>query len=182
MASDETSPSQIRVMTALVILGTFLAGAALGAGLLYWLSPGRPQPPPPPIFHMLGELNLSADQQSQSQKISERYQPKLQAIMRETFPKMRAVHAQMEEELRALLSADQRQKLDALKARRPPHDGHGPPGMGFPRPGDPRDPFDPHGPHGPPGSPGFGPPGFGPPGPPPGPPPPPFAPPPENRN
>lgn len=178
MATDDSSPSQIRVMTALVILGTFLAGAALGAGLIYWVMPFRPPLPPPPIFHMLDELGLSAEQQKQAWEISERHQPKLHAIMRETFPKIRGVQEQMEQEIRAVLSPEQQKKLDELKARRPMRGPIGPggPGMGFPRHGPDGFPPGMEGPPGPPGPPGpLGPPG------PPGPPSPAGAPPPHHQ-
>lgn len=141
MATNDSSLNQIRAMTALVIIGTFLFGAAVGAGLLYWLTPGPLPPPPPPVFHMLGELGLSTQQQQQAQDIRDRHEPKLRAIFLENFPKLRAAHNQMEEELRTILTPEQRQKLDELKTRRPfrggfgpPPPGMGPPGAGLPPP------------------------------------------------
>lgn len=140
MAGNDSSLNQIRAMTALIILGTFLFGAAVGAGLLYWLTPRPPPPPPSPVFHMLGELGLSAEQHQRAREIRDRHEPQLRAIFLESFPKMRAAHNQMEEELRTILTAEQRQRLDELKKRRPFRGGFGPPpqrGMGFPGEGPP---------------------------------------------
>lgn len=119
MATDDASQSRIRALTALVLVGTFLLGSAVGSGLLFWLTPRRPQPPPAPIFHMLAELGLNAAQQQQAQALRERHEPKLHAILIESMPKLRAVHDQMEADLRAILTPEQRQKLDEIERRRP---------------------------------------------------------------
>jgi len=126
MASSETLPRQIRVMTALVILGTFLAGAIVGAGVYYLATP-RP-PPPPPMPLPLGELGLTPEQDASARAIAERHRGELEAILRETFPKARAVTEQMEKELRALLTPSQQKRLDELKAARRPPPGPRPPG------------------------------------------------------
>lgn len=135
MATDDSSPSRIRAVTALVIIGTFLLGTAVGAGLYHWRTPGRPPLPPAPVFHMLAELGLSASQQQRAQEIRERHEPELKAIFLESFPKMRAVHAKMEEELRAILTPEQQKKLDELTKLRPFRMGLGPPPPFPPPPG-----------------------------------------------
>jgi hypothetical protein len=129
MATDDVPLRRVRALTALVLLGTFLAGAILGAGLYRWLEPSLPIPPAP-VFHMLGELDLSPQQQVQAQKIVERHEPELRAILAEGFPKLRAVHTEMTRELRTILTPAQRQKLDELERRRPPLGGFAPPGAG----------------------------------------------------
>jgi len=143
MAQTETQPRTVRLMTVLVLVATFVAGAAAGAGLARLAF--RCHAPPPP--HMLApehfeELGLSPDQRQKAHQIAQRYRPELEAILRETFPKVRAINERMEQELREQLTPEQRTKLDEMKARRPPM----PPG---PHPH--RGP--PHGPHGPLGMP-----------------------------
>lgn len=132
---------QIRVMTALVILGTFLAGAAVGAGVYRWLLP-RPPPPPPMMGLPIHDLGLSAEQEAQAHAVMDRHRDELEAIMRSTYPQVRAVQEQMEKEVRALLTPEQQKRLDeALAHRRPRHPGPPPgePGRG-PPPGGPPPP------------------------------------------
>ena len=161
MAQSETKPRTVRLMTALLLVATFAAGAAAGAGLSR-LSFRCHGPPHPRMFapEHFEQLGLSPDQQQKAHQIAERHRPELEAILRETFPKVRAINEQMEQELREQLTPEQRAKLDQLKAQRPPM----PPGSPF-RGGHPPWPPPGHGPMG-------GPPGpHGPMGMPPGPPP-----------
>lgn len=142
-------PSPLRL--ALVVAALFLAGAASGFALRGWLPP-PPHPPgrgPP----WLRELDLTAEQRRAAEALFERHRADVDALMRETFPRVRARNEQLERELGALLTEPQRRQLEAIRARRPPF----PPGG--PGPGGPGDP---------PGGPGGPPPGLdGPPPPPP---------------
>ena len=154
MTSAESSPRTVRLLTAILLVATFAAGSVAGAGLCRWVSP---KPPPPPMFPPipLEELGLSAEQQRNAHDIVERHRPELEAILRETYPKVRAVNQQTQRELREVLTSEQRARLDEFEARRPP-----------PRPGPPGQPPPPPDSHGPPRPPL--PPPFGfPPGPPP---------------
>jgi hypothetical protein len=169
------TPRQIRLLTALLLFGTFILGAVSGAGLWQWNRMPRPHPPRPAPFlpGPPGALKLTPDQETKAREITERYRPELEAVLRENFPRVQAINEKMEKELREILTAEQRKLLDEMKSHRPPpppggmHGGmHG----GMLPPGGP-----PLGP--PPGEPGF-PPGGGPPPWPPGLPPPPGNPPP----
>jgi uncharacterized membrane protein len=132
----DPTPRRVRLLTALLLLGTFLAGGAAGAGVM-WLSrplvePCAPPPPPMPMpFHRLG---LSADQTKAVQAIMDRHRPQLEAILKEGFPKVRAIHEAIDREVRPLLTDGQRRQLDELRARRPPGP---PPPFGPPPPGPP---------------------------------------------
>lgn len=134
------SPMQIRLATAAVILGTFLGGALLGAGTYHWVAPPRFRHAP---FHHPGlpldELGLSSDQEGKAQAIGTRHRAEIETIMRDTFPRVRAINEKMEKELREILTVEQQKKLDAIKARRLPL-RHGPPllpGTTIPPPGAP---------------------------------------------
>jgi hypothetical protein len=152
MTTIERSPRQIRLVTALVMVGTFLLGIAAGVGLARSSAPPRPHRPPAPFLPgPPGALHMSPEQEAKAREITERYRPKLEAVWRESFPKLQALNEQMEKELREILSPEQRKQLDAMKARRPPPPG-GPP-MGGPPP-----PPPPGGGFGPPPGAGFGPP------------------------
>jgi hypothetical protein len=123
MPSNERSPRTVRLLTVAVIAGTFAAGFATGAGLYRWATVDylRPLPPPPPLLApwVMEQLDLSAPQKQKAHQILGRHRPKLEAIFRDTFPKVRAEKEQAEREIRAILSPEQRKKLDELQARRP---------------------------------------------------------------
>jgi hypothetical protein len=155
---EEREPRKVRVLVLLVLLGTFAVGAVAGAGVSRWLAVRAfPPPPPPPMLPIpVHELDLTPEQHDKLRVIVDRHRPELEAILRETFPKARAINEQIEKEVREILTEPQRKKLDEIKLRRPPPPPPPPPG-GFP-PGPPPPGFPP-----PPG----GPPGFPPPPPPP---------------
>jgi len=120
--TTERSPRQIRLLTALLLFGTFLFGAVAGAGLTHWnLRPlHAPRPHAPFLPGPPGALNLTPAQDVKAHEITERYRPQLEAILRANFPKVQALNEQMETELRSLLTPDQIKILDEMKAHRPP--------------------------------------------------------------
>jgi Spy/CpxP family protein refolding chaperone len=140
--TTERSPRQIRLLTALLLFGTFLFGAVAGVGLSQWnhWPPHPPRPHAPFLPGPPGALNLTPVQDAKAHEITERYRPQLEAILRANFPKVQALNEQMERELRALLTPEQTKILDEMKAHRPPIPpggpmplGEGPPpgGLGF---------------------------------------------------
>jgi Spy/CpxP family protein refolding chaperone len=171
--STERTPRQIRLLTALLLFGTFVFGTVAGAGLTLWTR-GAPPPPPPRPAPFLpgppGALKLTPEQEAKARVITDHYRPELEAVWRESMPKVKAINEKMENELRAVLTPEQQKALDEMKAHRPPPPPGGP--MGGPPPhGGPGGP-PPGGPGGPPpggpGEPPPWPPGFAPPPPPPG--------------
>ncbi len=130
MPQTETSPRTVRLMTALLLVAMFAAGTATGVGLCRWMAPGHPPPHSGPAFGPLPleELGLTAEQRDKTHEILERHRPELDAILHESFPKVRAVNDQIEREIREVLTPEQRAQLDQAKARRPPPPGPPPPG------------------------------------------------------
>jgi hypothetical protein len=129
----ERSPRQIRLLTALLLFGTFLFGAVAGAGFSHWNHmPPPPQRPRAPFLPgPLGALKLTPEQEPKALAITERYRPQLDDILRASFPKVRAIIEQMEQELRKILTQEQIKFLDEMKARRPMVPGEPmPPGAG----------------------------------------------------
>ena len=146
MAAGDSSPRTVRLITAILLVGTFAAGTLTGAGVVRWASPPpHPRPMGPPPFEgpiPMQELGLSPDQARKAEEIADRYRPELESILRDTFPRVRAVNEKIEAEIRQILTPEQQQRLDRIKASRPPP---GPP------PGPGRGPWGP-----PPGPPPFG--------------------------
>ena len=136
---------RIRLVTTLVVLGTFVLGGVAGVGMCRWLMP-RDEPPPP--MHLpLRELDLTPEQDRQAREITERHREELESILRETYPKVRAVNDRIKEELRTILTPEQQRRLDSMKPRGP---GPGPRGPGGPGGPDRGPPFGPGGPPPPP--------------------------------
>ncbi len=123
MASDETSPRTIRLLTALLLLATFGAGTVTGAGLARWLSPnhGPPPPGPPPFLssRLQDQLNLSPAQRKEAHEIGEKLRPQVEAVLRDAFPTLRTLHERSDQEFRSILTPEQRGQFDQWKAARP---------------------------------------------------------------
>jgi len=133
MTPSERGAKRVRLLTAAVLLAVFAAGALFGAGLARWAphpGPGPGRPPLPRAFHQLG---LTPAQHRQAAEIMERYRPQLDAIVQETFPRVRQINDRIAVELRGILTDEQRARLDELESRRGPHRMpglHPPPGEG----------------------------------------------------
>ncbi len=138
------SPRRIHLLTALLIVGTFAAGAVTGAGIVRWFAPAAPRaesPPPLPAARLPREIRLTPEQDEKARAIGERYRPELDKIASELRPRVRSVQDRMEAELRAILSPEQRTQLAEVEERRrhPPVAGVAPPPPGPPPPaGEPR--------------------------------------------
>jgi Spy/CpxP family protein refolding chaperone len=161
LAKSEQAPWKVRISVIAMLVAVFSAGAVAGiAGYRWlWLDPRHANEPLPPgvLGARLRQLDLSKEQQAQARAIFEKYRPKLDAVLRETFPKVRAVQEQIDADLVKLLTNEQRRKFEEL-AKRHWHDHLGPPmgrghGDGF-HPRGPR-PFE-EPPPPPPGEPGLG--------------------------
>jgi uncharacterized membrane protein len=145
MAGD-LSPRRIHVMSALVILGAFLAGALAGAGVVRASARLQPEAGPPvggPLPPWMAPLAISDAQRAAAEAIVQRHRPALDSIMRDAFPKLHAERERMESEIRGLLTPEQQQRFDELKRTRGPPRGPPPPGRHPPggHPGGPP-PFD----------------------------------------
>jgi len=139
MSESETSPRTVRLLTAVLLVATFAVGVVTGVGLCHWLVGHRGPPPPPPMMGPIPveELGLSVEQRQQVREIMDRYRPELEAVLQETYPRVREINERMEKEVRGVLTAEQQSRLDDIRSRRPPppppppHPGAPPPG---PRP------------------------------------------------
>jgi Spy/CpxP family protein refolding chaperone len=122
----------LRLLTAGMLAATFSLGAITGGGICNWVAADRrdsagddlPRGPWP-----LSQLDLSDDQRTRIHEIFERHRPKLDAVLRESFPLVRAVHETIDSEIREVLTPEQRVQFDQQKERQPfPPPGLPPPG------------------------------------------------------
>ena len=132
-------PVRVRLLGALVLVGVFAAGAVFGVGLTRWSHTGYPDGHPPrrpppggPIEAMIHELQLDPAQIEALGQIERARRPELDAIARETMPRVRAVLDAMERELLPRLRPEQVELLEAWRKRRPPPRMPGPGGFGGP--------------------------------------------------
>jgi hypothetical protein len=129
----ERTPCKIRLLGVLVLLVTFSLGTAVGVGVGRWSGPPRePRHPAPFLPGQPGALHLTPAQETKANEITESYRPTLDAVWRDSMPRLQALNEQMEKELREILTPEQRKILDGMKARRLP------PGAESHRPGGPR--------------------------------------------
>jgi hypothetical protein len=160
---DDKSPLGIKWSAIALLLGIFVAGAVSGAGICHWavLDHGpMGHPPHGGPLSMHRDLDLTEAQAMQIEAIMSKYRPELDAVIRETFPRVKAVHEKIDREIRPLLNDEQRRRFDEMKSHRP-GPGMGPPDLGGPPPyGPDRHPPGPPGDMPPPGPPGVAPPGM----------------------
>lgn len=132
MMSEKTSPRRLRLITAGVLAATFGLGAITGGGICSWVAAERreaaddalPRGPWP-----LRQLDLSEEQRTRIHEIFERHRPKLDAVLRDSFPLLRSIHETIDGEIREVLTPEQRIQFDQLTERRP----FPPPGLPRPR-------------------------------------------------
>lgn len=131
--SADVSSRRLHLWTALVLVAVFAAGVATGVGVLRAFCPplhgGRPGRPPGPggMPPFVAELGLTPDQQGRVQSIVDGHRAEIEAAVRETFPRVRAIQDRVDAEIRAVLTPEQAARFDALRARRPPGPGPGGP-------------------------------------------------------
>jgi Spy/CpxP family protein refolding chaperone len=115
----EKSPRTIRLLTAVLLVATFACGTVTGAGLYRWAAP-PPKPPPPPLVAPLPleELHPTHEQWEQIREILEKHRPELEAVLDETYPKVRQITDKMDAEIRLVLTPEQRKRFDELKTQR----------------------------------------------------------------
>lgn len=138
MISETTSPRRLRLLMAGVLAATFGLGAITGGGIFSWVAADRldsarddlPRGPWP-----LRQLDLSDEQRTRIHQIFERHRPKLDAVLRERFPLVRSIHETVGNEIRQVLTPEQRVQFDRLQEHRsflppglPPPLGRGAPG------------------------------------------------------
>jgi Spy/CpxP family protein refolding chaperone len=124
MVRGDPSMLRIRVLTALIIAGVFTSGAVVGAGIYRWGSAGGPSAKVPhghgaALWSLPDELALTPEQQTKVARILDRHRLALETIVRESFPRVRAIDEQMQKEVKGVLTPEQQKKFEELKKRGP---------------------------------------------------------------
>ena len=116
-------PGNIRLWAAVVLSAVFVIGAACGAALWHVLA--RPNQPPPMMMGPIPihELDLTPDQKEKAHAIFETYRPEIDAVLEDSFPKVRAVIDKVDKDLMDILTDEQKERFKEIKSRRP--DGPG---------------------------------------------------------
>ena len=137
------SLGQLRIRAIGLLAAVFLAGALAGAGVIRYFEPRPPPPPPGPGLGPFSQLGLTPDQQARAREIIEKHRGELDAIVKETMPRVRAVQETIDREMLTVLTPDQLERFRALRPP-PPMPGMGPPpgppGPPAPGPGGPPPP------------------------------------------
>ena len=86
MSTDERSPRTIRLLTAVLLVGTFAAGTVTGAAIYdFARRDRRGAPPVPPPFlspRVLDELHLTPEQKKKAYDLAEARRPDIEDILR----------------------------------------------------------------------------------------------------
>jgi Spy/CpxP family protein refolding chaperone len=139
MTDTVESLGRIRLQGIMLLVLVFLAGGLSGAALMRVSARGpEPHGPPlmegppgmtpgriPPVFDRLG---LSDDQRVRIQAAFDGARPKSDSILGAALPAVRAIMDSLREEIRAILTEEQRKQFDEMERNRPP----GGPGRGEP--------------------------------------------------
>jgi len=120
MNAAEPTPGRARRWAVLVVVLAFAAGALAGAGAVHLHHACRTghgdaasHPLPPP----LAALDLTGDQLAKVREVLDRYHPRIQAVMRESWPRLKPVFDEMAVEINVFLTPDQRARFDAERQR-----------------------------------------------------------------
>ena len=114
------SPWLNRGLVLAILLLLFATGIATGYGITLWSWTPKAAPPERPFqgHHYYSSLGLTVEQEKAVFAIYQKYRPGLEAVLQETRPRVRIIHEQIEQEIRALLTPEQVKQLEEQKARR----------------------------------------------------------------
>lgn len=115
-----TSPlsTRARAIVGSLVLIALIAGVAAGVAGARALAPRPTIRAGLGMAPVLDELELTADQRREAEAILERSAPRSRAIMVELAERLGAVADSVDAELRVILTAEQRARLDAMRTDR----------------------------------------------------------------
>jgi Spy/CpxP family protein refolding chaperone len=107
---------------AVLLLATFVLGAAAGAGLMAYASRTPPLPPAQGraawyLHHLTRNLDLTAVQQDSVKAVLDRYTPAMDSLMSEIRPRLDTVRTAMRAEIARFLDPAQEKEFDAMRQK-----------------------------------------------------------------
>jgi hypothetical protein len=133
---EKTSTWRVRLAASALLLTVFCTGSVAGVAGYRWVlyDTLREEIPPPPeeLGFRLHALRLTPEQEVSVRKVFDKYRPELDKVLRETFPKVRAVQARIDADIVKILNEEQRREfLNSAKHHGPPNfrRHHGPEGF-----------------------------------------------------
>ena len=127
-----TDLGSMRFRAFALLAAMFVVGAFAGAGLVRFVDRPHPMPPRPPGMELFSRLGLSPEQEVRARAIFEKHRPELDAIVRETMPRVRVVQETVDREMAEILTPEQARRFEELKRNMPPPGAGGPGGLGGP--------------------------------------------------
>jgi len=122
MKSDLEALGRLRLQAVLLLIVVFVMGALAGAAVMRTVDrlagSDRPFPEPPPGLppDLERELTLTPDQEERIAAIFEAARPRSEQILREAWPRLRAITDSVKSEVRQILTADQQKIYDRWSA------------------------------------------------------------------
>jgi Spy/CpxP family protein refolding chaperone len=110
-----TSPPRLRGLIISLLVLTFIAGASAGIAGDRLIAPRKQIRVMIDMSGVFDRLELTAEQRRQADSIVGRSAPRSEAIMIETAERLRSVADSVDNELREILTPQQRALLDSLK-------------------------------------------------------------------
>jgi Spy/CpxP family protein refolding chaperone len=110
--------ARTRMIGAALLALAFVAGAAAGVTADRWMTPRATiRTRIADMSGVLDKLSLTPQQRAQAESIIQRSGPRTEETMLEVADRLRRVADSVDAELRAILTAEQRAKLDSLRRR-----------------------------------------------------------------
>jgi Spy/CpxP family protein refolding chaperone len=106
---------QLRAAAALIFLLGFAAGALAPNAYRAWRDAGAPPTRQDRFRQMSQRLQLSAEQEAQVRKIFDDTRSQLDALRKESEPRVREIRGQADERLRQALTPEQWQKFQQMR-------------------------------------------------------------------
>jgi Spy/CpxP family protein refolding chaperone len=109
---------QVRIAATVIFILGIAAGALALNAYRVWLSPGGPARGQDRFEQLVKELQLNGEQQTQVRQIFTDTREQLEALRKESEPRVKEIRGQADERMQKILTAEQWQKFQKLMEER----------------------------------------------------------------
>lgn len=109
---------QVRLAATIIFILGFVAGALALNAYRSWHRPGETQPRQDRFEQMVKDLQLNEEQQSGVKQIFTDTRTQLEALRKESEPRIKNIRSQADERMQKILTADQWQRFQKLMDER----------------------------------------------------------------